>query len=136
MTLYNKPLPVRDRDSLPFWDAARQRQLVVQKCSTCGTFRWPPGPICFRCQSIAVEWMPSSGRGHVYSWIVVHQALAGFEDEVPYAVVVVDLDDAPGVRLYGHLVGCKPENIYGNMPVSAFFEDATSEITLVKFRPA
>ena len=68
-------------------------------------------------------------------WIVSHQALSGFEADVPYAVTLVQLSDAPGVRLYGSLIDCMPEEIYQHMPVSAVFEDVTPEVTLVKFRP-
>ena len=43
-----------------------------------------------------------SGRGQVYSWVVVHRAVPlGFESRAPYAVVIVQLEDDPTVRFLG-----------------------------------
>jgi len=79
------------------------------------------------------EWVKVSGKGRVYSWTIVtrpvHPAF-----EVPYAVVIVELDER--VRLVSNIVDCKPEDVYIGMPVEVTFEDVTGEITLPKFRLA
>jgi len=131
---YAKPLPEITPAMRPFWDAARRHELVVQRCKRCGTHRFPARDICSRCLSREAEWARVSGRGAVFSWAVMHQVYhPGFASEVPYAVVVIALDE--GARLVSNLVGCPPGEIRADMPVEVVFEDVTPEVTLPKFRP-
>jgi uncharacterized OB-fold protein len=50
---------------------------------------------------------------------------------MPYAVVLVELDEGP--KLYSNLVGVSKDDIRIGMRVRAAFEQATPELTLVKF---
>ena len=132
---YDRPLPVPDLDSAPFWEACRRHELRFQRCGDCGAFRFPPNPVCHRCRSRAVEWAESSGKGAVFSWIVVvHPVLPMWRPYVPYAVVLVEMDE--GVRMAGNLRGCAPEDIREGMRVEVTFEDVTPEVTLPQFRAA
>ena len=75
-----------------------------------------------------------SGKGKVYSFGVYHRAYhKGFADELPYALVVVELDEGP--RLTTNVVGCKPDELSCDMPVEVVFEEVTEDRTLYKFRP-
>ena len=134
MSAYTKPLPQITPEMRPFWEAARRHELVVQRCRGCGTPRFPARDICSRCLSREAEWAPVSGRGTVFSWAVMHQVYhPGFADEVPYAVIVVELEE--GARVLSNLVECPVGDITPGMPVEAVFEDVTPEVTLPKFRP-
>jgi uncharacterized OB-fold protein len=76
-----------------------------------------------------------SGRGHVYSFIIVHQQHdAAFKDDIPYNVAVVELEE--GARLVTNVAGCANSDLRVGMPVQAAFVEATPEVTLLKFRPA
>jgi uncharacterized OB-fold protein len=131
---YAKPLPVVTPEMAPFWEAARRHQLVVQRCAGCGRARFPARDQCSACLSRASEWTAVSGRGTVFSYAVMHQVYhPGFADDVPYAVVVVELEE--GVRLISNLVGCPVDAIRIDMPVEAVFDDVTPDVTLPKFRP-
>jgi len=133
-TAYAKPLPQVSAEMKPFFDAARRHALVVQRCRGCGTHRFPARDLCSRCLSRDVEWVPVSGRGTVLTWAVMHQVYhPGFATDVPYAVVVVELDE--GARLVSNLVGCAVGEIRAGMPVEVVFDDVTPEVTLPKFRP-
>jgi hypothetical protein len=57
----------------------------------------------------------------------------GFAADVPYAVVVVELEE--GARLVSNLVGCPIGDLAPGMPVEVTFDDVTPEVTLPKFRP-
>ena len=130
------PLPAITDDTRPFWDSCRRHELVVQRCTACDTFRHPPTPVCWRCRSFAHAWVPVSGRGTIFSWAVVHRAfLPELAEEVPYTVVVVALDDAPGVRLLSNLVGAEPAELRVGLPVEVVFEDVSPEVTVPRFRP-
>ncbi|MGI5426581.1 Zn-ribbon domain-containing OB-fold protein [Streptomyces sp. CA-179760] len=97
--------PVTDPDGTPFWEYAARGELRVQACSGCGELRFPPRPCCPHCQSFASEWRRVSGGGRVWSYVVPHPPLLpGYSELAPYNVVVVELDEAPRVRLVGNLV--------------------------------
>jgi len=131
---YTKPVPVITPDMQPFFEAARRHQLVVQRCTQCGTYRFPAREICSHCLSRAAAWVPVRGAGEVFSYNVMHQVYhPGFAGEVPYAVVLVKLIE--GVKMTSNLVGVRPEQIRIGMPVRVVFEDITDEVTLPKFTP-
>jgi uncharacterized OB-fold protein len=134
MSTSTKPIPAITPDLEPFFAAARRHQLVVQRCTGCGTYRFPAREICTGCLSFASEWTPVSGRGEVFSFNVMHQVYhPGFAAEVPYAVVVIKL--AEGAKMISNLVGVNPHEVKIGMPVEVVFEDVSSEVTLPKFRP-
>jgi uncharacterized OB-fold protein len=99
------PRPVPDADTQPYWDAVAESRLVVQRCAECGHWIWQPRPLCPRCHADAPAWTEVSGAGTVASWTVVHPpVLAVWQDAVPFVILLVELDDAPGVRMVGRLV--------------------------------
>jgi uncharacterized OB-fold protein len=57
----------------------------------------------------------------------------GFEDDLPYTVVLIKLREGP--FLYSNLVGVDDAQIKIGMPVTAVFDDVTPEVTLIRFRP-
>jgi hypothetical protein len=66
--------------------------------------------------------------------VLFHQSYyRGYDGELPYNVAEVELDEGP--RLLTNLVGIANEQIHAGMAVEVVFDDATSEITLAKFRP-
>lgn len=133
---YAKPIPVPDADSKPFWEFCKKHELRIQKCTECGTYRWQPSPICHKCNSWNFEWAKMSGKGTVYSWIVIHQSnMPGFDGEVPYAGVLIALAEQSDCRMLSNIVECDPHAIYDAMPVEVVFEDITPEISLPKWRP-
>ena len=92
------PRPAMTRDSRGFWEACARHELAFQRCRACGTFRHPPESCCPRCRSFAFTWTVVTGRGSVFSYAVVHRAfLPALDAHVPYTVIVVELDDAPGI---------------------------------------
>lgn len=130
-----KPIPAITPEMKPFFDAAKRHELVVQRCSQCGTHRFPPREICSSCLSRQAAWVKVSGEGEIYSYNVMHQVYhPGFADSVPYAVVVVKL--AEGAKMISNVVGLRPEQIHIGMRVRAVFEDVSAEVTLPKFARA
>ncbi len=135
MANYTKPIPAVTPEMKPFFDAAKRHQLVVQRCTQCGTHRFPAREICSSCLSRQAEWVPVSGDGEVFSYNIMHQVYhPGFADEVPYAVVVIKLKE--GAKMTSNLVGVEPRHIKIGMPVHVVFEDISDEVTLPKFAPA
>lgn len=138
MNTENKTQPVR----LPvlygytkeFYDWCQQHELRFQRCRQCGTWRHPPRPMCNSCHSLQWEWAATQGKGKVYCWTTVYQALdPAFAQAVPYAAVVVELDEGP--RLTTWVTGISPDDLHIGMPVELWFDSVSSEVTLPKFRP-
>jgi uncharacterized OB-fold protein len=131
----SKPVPAITPEMRPFFEGARRRELRVQRCTACGTQRFPARAICSDCLSTDSEWVSVSGRGEIFSFNVMHQVYhPGFAREVPYAVVVVKLVEGP--KMVSNLVGVQPQDIRVGTPVRVVFEDITDEVTLPKFVPA
>ena len=134
MFAIEKPLPRPTEDSAPFWEAAHKGELRMQRCGDCGHIRFPPALLCARCLSERAEWVALSGRGTVFSWIVVHQSQhPAFNTDVPYNVAIIELEEGP--RLHTNIVDCANDRIYIGMPVEVTFERVNDDTALVKFRP-
>jgi uncharacterized OB-fold protein len=118
----------------PFWQAAKQRRLVAPKCSDCGTFRLPPTPFCPECQSTSMDWPELSGRATVYSFAVVH-GFPGIPDAT-LVPAVVELPDAPGVRLVTNVIDVEPGNVTIGMELTVDFHPITDGWLLPVFRVA
>ena len=92
------PQPMSDNDSLPWWRAAAEHRFTVQRCTDCSHLRLPAAPLCPSCRSFASDWMEVPGRGHLYTYTIVHRPIAP-DQTVPFVVAVVELEGAPGVRI-------------------------------------
>ncbi len=118
----------------PFLAAAKRGELVVQRCSSCATLRFPAREVCSRCLSRDVAWVPVSGRGKVWSFVVMHQAAHPFfAARVPYAVVQVELDE--GVRMISNLLDLPAADVRVGQPVEVVFEAVDGDVVLPRFRP-
>ena len=133
---YAKPLPVADVETRPFWEACQSGKLTLQKCTECGHIRFPPTTYCSKCRSARHQWIESSGNGRVFSWIVVRHPVPRdvYAKDVPYVVALIELEE--GVRIPSNIIGCTPEEVTANMPVSVVFRAVTPDITLPLFEPA
>lgn len=97
--------PTIDTDGAPFWEYAAQGELRVQACGACGELRFPPRPCCPHCQSFESQWQRMSGRGRIWSYVRPHPPLLpAYAEQAPYNAIVVELADAPRIRLVGNLV--------------------------------
>ncbi len=124
--------PLKNGDNDFFWDGANEGKLLIQRCTACETLRHPPGPMCCQCRSMSWDTVESSGRGTVYSFVVMHYPeIPPFE--YPNPIVLVELEE--GTRLVTQLPGVKPRDIAIGMPVEVFFEEVEEGLTLPQFKP-
>ena len=131
-----RPLPVADDLSQPFWEAGKQHRLVVQRCRECGYFNHPPRSACDACQSQQLQFEPVSGRGTIYSFTVMHQPnVAGFEDQIPYINILVELEEQPLLFMVSNLPASDLDKIKIGGQVEVYFEEVDPDTTLPQFRP-
>jgi uncharacterized protein len=129
----NKPLPEILPETAGFWEAARRHELVVQQCTECARLQHFPRLLCHRCLSDELTWKIVSGRGTVYSFTIIRQALhASFAPEVPYVYAIVELEE--GVRMIANVVGTAPERVRIGLPVQATFADVAPGVSLPLFK--
>lgn len=136
-----RPRPAADALTAPFWDAARAHRLVIQRCGACGTWQHPPQTRCHHCgASDRLAWTPVSGEARVVSWTRVKQGLvAGFDDALPYVVMVVELVEQPGLFLLSDLPESDPrlaDCLRVGAPMAVAFDDIGGRYVLPQFRPA
>ena len=128
------PQPVtNDPDTAGFWLAAQRGEVAVCVCANCGAVLHLPRSFCHGCQSWTIEWKVVAPMARLASWTVAeHQVHEAFP--VPYTFVLVELVDAPGVRLGGYLAG-RPDLEIG-MGMRAEFTVTQDDVTLVNWIPA
>ena len=131
-----KPLPQPTPETQPFWDGCKRHELLLPLCLNCNRLHFYPRALCPHCWSTDLKWVPSSGKGKLYSYVINHRLAPGFEDEVPFVIAIVELEE--GVRMMSNLVGvaADPDALPIDLPLEVTFDDVTEEITLPKFRPA
>jgi uncharacterized OB-fold protein len=94
----------------------RDGRLMGSTCAACGQLSFPPRADCPACRNGAFEFTELSGRGKVMTFTTIAAAPAGFEDEVPFQLGVVDLEEG-GRLLAGFGDTVDPEKIAIDMPV-------------------
>jgi uncharacterized OB-fold protein len=104
-------LPAPKGDSAEFWAACNRGRLLLRSCDDCRHVFYYPRIHCPRCGSRRLGWVESRGEGTVFSFTDVQISFYGpaWESELPYTVLLVDLDEGP--RMLSRLVGGGPAPI-------------------------
>jgi len=127
-----RPIPRRTPTSAPFFDAAREGRLSLQRCPRDGFFFYPRNR-CPHCLGDDWAWQDVSGRGKLYSFTIDRVGLDQTQrSQLPLVVALVELDEGP--RLTSRVVGCAPDDVSIGMPLEVCFEDLGRE-TLIHFKP-
>ena len=135
MTLH-PPLPVADEWSAPFWAGARAGTLLVQRCTPCRRYQFPPAETCGSCSSADVAYEEVSGRGTVYSFT---ETVSGarhpyFQSLSPYLVGLVQLDEQEGLILASNFPGARYEDLAIGAAVAVEFEEIADGVVIPQFR--
>ena len=126
-------LPRPSPESQHFWDGTKESELRLQKCGDCGKSYFPPRPFCPLCSSRNVSVYTASGKATLYSYVISHLPMPGFDG--PHSVAVVTLEEGP--RMMTNIVGCEqtPDTLVLDMPLEVTFERQNDDITLPFFKP-
>lgn len=129
---YPLPVPVPNADSAPYWEAARQRRLLVRRCKECSALHFMPRHLCPSCWSDSLEWVEASGGGTVHSFTIIRRApLAAFAPRVPYVVALIELEE--GLRMLTNVVGDDALSVRIGDTVRVTFEDRGAGAMLPQF---
>jgi uncharacterized OB-fold protein len=132
-----RPLPAASPATDPYWEAARNRTLAIQRCLACRLFAHPPDLRCPYCQSADREFTPVSGLGTVFQLVVVRESRTmGFEESVPYLGATIELDEQPGLFVVSGLRAVSIEAARIGLRVRVLFEEVAEGWWLPQFEPA
>jgi len=96
-------------DFRTYSDALKKNQLLGLKCNSCGFITCPPKMVCQECASYEQEAIELSGNGKIKTFTTTYVAPMGREVEVPYTVVMVELDEGPWIS--GNLIDIDPARV-------------------------
>ena len=126
--------PPQSPAATPFWDATRDRRLVLQWCRHCDRAIHYPRDVCPSCLGDDLEFRPASGRGAVYAVSVMPKAAnPTMAERVPYAVALVELPE--GVRMMTNVVGVDPAAVTPGLAVQVTWEPLSDGRCLPLFEP-
>jgi uncharacterized protein len=128
-----RPRPVINRDNAGFWAGVAEHRLLIQRCTDCGTLRFPWLPGCGACGCQEWETVEASGAGTVFSYVVMHHPPFPAFDP-PYAVGLIEL--AEGVRMISNITGVPYDKVRIGMPVELEFLRVDADLELPVFRGA
>ncbi len=60
------------------------------RCKQCGKSYFPPRADCCQCLDSAMEWFPVEGSGKLVTFSRLSFGPAGFKEDVPYTIALVD----------------------------------------------
>lgn len=129
------PRPVANADSQAYWDAARDRKLLIRRCKACGELHFMPRHLCPSCWSNDLEWIGAKGTGQVHSFTLIRRASApAFASRVPYVVALIDLDEGP--RMMANVLGGDALQVAIGDRVTLTFEDRGDGALIPQFERA
>lgn len=105
-------------------DKYKRYRLEGAKCDDCGKIFFPDRQICDKCKSRKLSPYRLPNKGKVITHTVIHTPPTQFEDEAPYAMSIVELED--GSRLFAQLVDVPLDDISTGMPVKVEFRKIQS----------
>ena len=122
--------PLAVGEEAQWYEFCRERRLMIQKCIDCDSYQFPPRSVCQECLASDVEWVEASGSGTVFTFTIQYRGRPNFDDQTPYAIVMIDLDEGP--RMMSRFVGPVREVAIG-LHVVLRWAEAGNELTLPVF---
>lgn len=122
-------------EGAPFAEGLKEKKLLLQRCRDCGHIRLPHAVICPECLSDAYDWVPATGLGEVYSFVVFHRAFhPAVELCLPYIVAQIQLQEGP--ICITNIVNCRADMVYYKQKVKLIWEQIAGERYIPVFVPS
>jgi uncharacterized OB-fold protein len=131
-----RPAPVPNELTKPFWDACNEQRLVLQNCTACNRLHYPPTQKCSQCGSAdKLEWKAVAGKGHIDVYFVIRDSrIRGFRSAQPINFALITLDEDPGINFLSNLPGTPPGEVPVGAPVEVMFEQTSTGQLLPEWR--
>ena len=131
-----RPTPIPDPLTKPFWEACNQQRLVLQNCTQCNRLHYPPTQKCQKCGSHEhLVWTEVQGKGHIDVYFVIRDSrIRGFRSAQPINFAVITLDADPGINFLSNLPGTPPGEVPVGAPVALMFEPTSNGQMIPEWR--
>ena len=127
-----RPKPGISDDNSFFWEGCDAKELRIQECNKCNKLQHPPAPVCMHCHSFDLGYKVASGKGELYSFVVMHHPHVPPFDN-PNPIGLIELEE--GVRISAGLLGVKEgESPKIGQAVQVEFHTFDDDLTLPQFR--
>jgi uncharacterized OB-fold protein len=134
--------PVPTPIDQPYWSGAKEGKLVIQRCQGCKKYNHPPVAICNYCgdRNAELEFEQVSGRATLYTFYICYDtSVSGFEEKVPYAVILAELEEQADLTLMSNILNFEydqfGEKLVMGMPLEVCFDKVNDDIYLPQFQP-
>jgi len=118
-----KPYPALSMDNEFFWTGGEKGELRFKQCNACQHYIHPPTPYCKECLSDDISIKIVSGKAKIATFSINYQQWhPAFKP--PYVTAMVEIDEAPYVRLTTQIVNCEPTDVRVGQSVRVIFEQA------------
>jgi uncharacterized OB-fold protein len=84
-------------------------QLTAVKCGVCGTLYVPPKYLCPEDGTDQFTEVPMSGQGEILTYTTIRIASLGFEDQVPYDIAIIRLEE--GINITARIISQEGKQI-------------------------
>jgi uncharacterized protein len=119
--------------SRPYWEATREKKLLIQFCPSAGQYQFHPRPVSVFTGKSDLEWREVSGTGEVFTFTVAWRGPGPFRSHEPYLIATVTLDE--GVNIIGNVVNCSYDDIHIGMRVKPFWAPLPGGMHHLMFEP-
>ena len=119
--------------SRPFWEATREKKLLVQFCRRSGKYQFFPRATSIYTGRRDLEWREVSGKGEIFTYTVARRAREPFQGHEPFFIATVTLD--VGVNVLANVVHCGLDEMRIGMPVVPFWAPLPNGTHLLMFEP-
>ena len=119
--------------SKAYWDATREKRLIVQYDKRSGKYQFFPRATSIYDGRRDLEWREVSGKGELFSYTIAHRARPPFQGHEPFAIGLVTLDE--GVNVMANIVHCTRDQLKIGLPVKPFWAPLTNGTHLLMFEP-
>jgi uncharacterized protein len=127
------PEIVPSKFSQPFWEATREKRLVLQYCRRTAQYQFFPRPLSIFTAKRDLEWREVSGRGTLYSYTLIPGSSAATEERPVRILAIVEL--AEGVRMLSNIGNVAVAALRIGMPLIPLWEPLPNGMHLLKFQP-
>lgn len=115
----------------PMWKGFAEKRMLLQRCTACGTHRYPPAASCAKCLGQGHTWVEIAGTAKIVSWAIFHrQYLPAYP--VPYNVIAVELAEGP--MMVSNLEGPAPEGSWIGREVVLSWKETADVGMLPRFK--
>ena len=119
--------------SKPYWDATREKKLLLQYDSKADRYQFYPRPTSIASGRRPLEWREVSGNGAVFSYTIARRAREPFRGHEPLLIALVTLDE--GVNVMANMVDCGMDEIKIGLRVKPYWTPLLNGTHLLMFTP-